>query len=107
MPRRGCSNDLVAGVLGAPVICVTDGHTGLRKAVELVWSKASIQRCAVYAESLAATRSTIGAFERKWRARCPGVVRSLQEGGDELLTLFQFPGRRSGPRMKVSRGFTL
>jgi len=77
------------GVLGAPVICVTDGHTGLRKAVELVWPKASIQRCAVYAESLAATRSSIGAFERKWRARCPGVVRSLQEGGDELLTFFQ------------------
>jgi transposase-like protein len=45
----------------------------------------------VYAESLAAARSAIAPFERKWRIRCPGVVRSLQEGGEELLTFFQFP----------------
>jgi transposase-like protein len=51
----------------------------------------------VYAESLAAARSAFTAFDRKWRARCPGVIRSLQEGGEELLTFFQFPksnGRR-------------
>jgi transposase-like protein len=45
----------------------------------------------VYAESLAAARGAVAAFERKWRARCAGVVRSLQEGGEELLTFFQFP----------------
>jgi putative transposase len=114
---KGCLDDLVARSLGAPVVCVIDGHAGLRKAVELVWPKADVQRCAVhklrnverkapkhalaevradfhrivYAESLAAARSAVTAFERKWRARCPGVVRSLQEGGEELLTFFQFP----------------
>jgi hypothetical protein len=32
-----------------------------------------------------------GAFERTWAKRCPGVVTSLPEGGDELLTFFTFP----------------
>jgi len=31
------------------------------------------------------------AFERTWNKRCPGVVTSLREGGDELLTFFRFP----------------
>jgi len=31
------------------------------------------------------------ALERTWSKRCPGVVTSLREGGDELLTLFTFP----------------
>jgi transposase-like protein len=30
-------------------------------------------------------------FERTWAKRCPGVVTSLREGGDELLTFFAFP----------------
>src|SRR5256885_1042535 len=30
-------------------------------------------------------------FERTWAKRCPGVVTSLWEGGDELLTFFTFP----------------
>ena len=30
-------------------------------------------------------------FERVWAKRCPGVVSSLREGGDELLTFFTFP----------------
>jgi putative transposase len=89
----------------------------LRKAVGLVWPKAGIQRWVVhklrnlerkapkhaltevkadfhrivYAESPAAARGAFTAFERKWRPRCPGVVRSLQEGGEELLSFFQFP----------------
>jgi transposase-like protein len=114
---KGCLDDLVARGLGAPVVCVIDGHTGLRQAVELVWPQARVQRCAVhklrnlerkapkhalaelradfhrivYAESLAAARGAVAAFERKWRTRCPGAVRSLQEGGEELLTFFTFP----------------
>jgi transposase-like protein len=114
---KGCLDDRVARRLGAPVVCVIDGHAGLRKAVELVWPQARVQRCAVhklrnlerkapkhalaelradfhrivYAESLAAARSAFSAFEPKWRARCPGVVRSLQEGGEELLVFFEFP----------------
>jgi putative transposase len=31
------------------------------------------------------------AFRSKWEKLCPGVVRSLDEGGDELLTFFRFP----------------
>jgi putative transposase len=45
----------------------------------------------VYAESIAAARGAFTVFERKWRTRSPGVVRSLQDGGEELLSFFQFP----------------
>jgi transposase-like protein len=53
-----------------------------------------------YAESEAAARVAWTACEKKWKRRCAGVVRSLNEGGDELLTFFRFPkhsGRRSAP----------
>ena len=99
---------------------VIDGHPGLRKAVGLVWPQALVQRCCVhklrnlerkapkhaladvradfhrivYAESAAAARAAYATFERTWTPRCPGVVRSLQEGGEELLTFFQFPTRQ-------------
>jgi putative transposase len=33
---KGCLDDLVARNLGAPLVCVIDGHAGLRKAVGLV-----------------------------------------------------------------------
>jgi transposase-like protein len=36
-------------------------------------------------------RAAYAAFERTWAKRCPGVVTSLREGGDELLTFFRFP----------------
>jgi putative transposase len=117
---KGCLDDLGARGLGAPVWCVIDGHPGLRKAVGLGWPAAVVQRCCVhklrnlarkapkhalaeiradfhrisYAESVAAARAAYAAFERKWTPRCPGVVRSLQEGGEELLTFFQFPKRQ-------------
>ncbi|MBI2543885.1 MAG: transposase, partial [Candidatus Rokubacteria bacterium] len=38
-----------------------------------------------------AARAAWTAFERTWAKRCPGVVRSLREGGEELLTFFGFP----------------
>ncbi|HEV8673480.1 MAG TPA: IS256 family transposase [Methylomirabilota bacterium] len=117
---KGCLDDLGARGLGAPVWCVIDGHPGLRKAVGLAWPAAVVQRCCVhklrnlerkapkhvladiradfhrivYAEHAAAARAAYTAFERKWTPRCPGVVRSLQEGGEELLTFFQFPKRQ-------------
>ena len=40
-------DDLVARGLAAPVVCVIDGHPGLREAVGLVWPAAGVQRCAV------------------------------------------------------------
>jgi transposase-like protein len=117
---KGCLDDLVARGLAAPVWSVIDGHPGLRKAVGLVWPRVLVQRCGVhklrnlerkapkhalpeirtdfhrimYAESAAAARAAYTAFERKWTSRCPGVVRSLQEGGEELLTFYPFPKRQ-------------
>jgi putative transposase len=44
-----------------------------------------------YTENAAAARAAHTAFERKWTPRCPGVIRSLREGGEELLRFFQFP----------------
>ena len=45
----------------------------------------------VYAANADTARTANGAFERTWAKRCPGVVTSLREGGDELLTFFTFP----------------
>jgi putative transposase len=114
---KGCLDDLVARGLKAPLVCIGDGNAGLRRAVELLWPTAPVQRCCVhklrnlerkappharaeirddfhrivYAASGEAARTALRAFERKWERRCPGVVRSLREGGDELLTFFSFP----------------
>lgn len=59
----------------------------------------------VYVETATAAHAAYVAFERKRTPRCPGVLRSLQEGGEELLTFFQFPkrsGRRCAPLMPLS-----
>ena len=45
----------------------------------------------VYATSADAASAAYATFERTWAKRCPGVVTSLREGGDELLTFFTFP----------------
>jgi transposase-like protein len=114
---KGCLDDLVARGLRAPVLAIIDGNAGLRRAVGLVWPRAAIQRCCVhklrnlerkapkhalaeirddfhrivYAANADAARTAYTAFERAWARRCPGVVTSLREGGDELLTFFRFP----------------
>jgi len=31
---------------------------------------------------------------RKWKKSCPGVVASLEDGGDELLTFMAFPAEQ-------------
>jgi putative transposase len=114
---KGCLDDLDARGLQAPVLAIIDGNPGLRRAVSEVWPPAAIQRCCVhklrnlerkspkhalaeiregfhritYAASADAARSAYVRFERAWAKRCPGVVASLREGGDELLTFFTFP----------------
>jgi len=114
---KSCLEDLVSRGLPAPVLCIIDGHVGLRRAVERTWPGADVQRCGVhklrnlerkapkhalaevredfhrivYAMSGEAARAASSAFERTWATRCPGVVRSLHEGGDERLTFFRFP----------------
>jgi putative transposase len=114
---KGCLDDLVARGLHAPVLGIIDGNAGLRRAMGLVWPRTAVQRCCVhklrnlerkapkhalaeirddfhrivYAASAEAARTATTAFEHKWAKRCPGVVTSLREGGDELLTFFRFP----------------
>jgi putative transposase len=114
---KGCLDDLVARGLRAPVLTIIDGNAWLRRAVELVWPRAAVQRCCVhklrnlerkapkhalaamrddfhrivYSASVETARSAYAAFERTWGKRCPGAVTSLREGGDELLTFFRFP----------------
>ena len=111
---KGCLDDLAARGLRAPVLCIIDGNAGLRRAVELVWPRAAVQRCCVHKlrnlerkapkHALAEIRddfhrivyapsadAAFVAFERTWAKRCPGVVTSLREGGEELLTFFRFP----------------
>jgi transposase-like protein len=114
---KGCLDDLVARGLRAPVLAIIDGNVGLRSAVELVWPRAAVQRCCVhklrnlerkgpkhalaeirddfhrivYAANADAARTAYTVFERTWAKRCSGVVASLREGGDELLTFFTFP----------------
>jgi len=114
---KGCLDNLVARGLRAPTLAIIDGNAGLRRAVEGVWPGAAVQRCCVhklrnlerkapkhalddirddfhrivYAGTHDAARAAYATFERTWGKRCPGVVTSLREGGDELLTFFRFP----------------
>ena len=44
-----------------------------------------------YAANADTARTAYAAFECTWQKRCPGVVKSLREGGDDLLTVFRFP----------------
>ena len=114
---EGCLDDLAARGLRAPLLTIIDGNPGLRRAVSEVWPRAAVQRCCVhklrnlerkapkhalaeirddfhriiYAASTEAARVAHAAFERTWAKRCPSVVTSLREGGDELLTFFTFP----------------
>ena len=99
------------------MLAIIDGNAGLRRAVGLVWPRAAVQRCCVhklrnlerkapkhalaeirghfhrivYAVNADAARAAYVTFERTWAKRCPGVVTSLRDGGDELLTFFRFP----------------
>jgi len=114
---KGFLDGLVERGLRAPVLCIVDGNAGLRRALSTVWSKTPVQRCAVhklrnlerkapkhalaevkadfheivYAESEAAARKAHAAFVSQWKSRCPGVVKSLEEAGDELFTMYRFP----------------
>ena len=114
---KGCLDGLGARGLKAPLLAIIDGHAGLRRAVAEGWPRAAVQRCCVhklrnmerkapkhvlaevredfhaivYAASADAARTAWTKFERSWGKRCPGVVKSLQEGGAELLTFFSFP----------------
>ena len=112
----GLLGDLQRRGLPAPLLVVTDGHAGLKKALE-AWPTVRVQRCTTHkgrnlddacpvharpelhrdyhritcaADGLAA-RAAYDAFVKKWTALCPPVARSLEEAGLDLLTFYSFP----------------
>ena len=108
--------DLQRRGLEAPALILSDGHAGLRKAIEL-WPETQAQRCTwhkwqnlvshcpvharrelkrdydaiVYAEDGMKAREAHQAFMQKWTTLCPAVARSLEEAGERLLTFYNFP----------------
>jgi transposase-like protein len=109
--------DLVGRGLKNPELCVIDGNPGLRRALADTWPKVPVQRCTVhklnnllihspkhireevkedyrqivYAEDGAKATEAYQKFIEKWKKICPGIVTSLKEAGDELLTFYRFP----------------
>jgi transposase-like protein len=114
---EGFIEALAARGLTPPRLCIIDGNAGLHRAITVTWPKTRIQRCAVhklrnllrkapqhahgeitadfhlivYASGLTQARAARDAFIKKWSKRSPGVVESLNEAGDELLTFYEFP----------------
>lgn len=112
----GLLTDLERRGLSAPLLVVTDGHAGLKKALE-VWSTVRVQRCTTHkgrnledacpvhargemkrdyhriinADDGLAARAAYDAFVKKWTTLCPAVARSIDEAGFDLLTFYDFP----------------
>ncbi len=114
---QSVTEDLVKRGVRAPVLAVIDGNDGLHAAVKDSWPWIDIQRCTkhklenlsthapkrlykeikadyhsiIYADSEAEARRAWEQFERRWQKDCPKVVKSLREGGEELLTFYRYP----------------
>jgi transposase-like protein len=112
----GLLTDLQRRGLPAPLLVVTDGHAGLKKALE-AWSTVRVQRCTthkernlddacpvharaemkcdyhriIHADDGLAARAAYDAFVKKWTTLCPAVTRSIEETGLDLLTFYDFP----------------
>ena len=108
---------LTARHLARPVLAIIDGNPGLLNALRSHWPAIEIQRCTahklwnlqskaparlreeltedyrrmIYADSVAAVQHERARFTKKWHLRCPAVVESLKEAGDELFTFLRFP----------------
>jgi transposase-like protein len=108
---------LVRRNLGMPLLALIDGNPGLHAALQRQWPGVAIQRCTVhklrnleskapvrfreelredyrrmiYAETAALVQKARATFIRKWKLRCPAVIVSLDEAGDELFTFLRFP----------------
>jgi transposase-like protein len=108
---------LAARRLARPVLAVVDGNPGLTNALRSHWPGIQIQRCTqhklrnlqakaparlreeltedyrrmIYGDTIAAVEQARARFAKKWQLRCPAVVESLKEAGDELFTFLRFP----------------
>ena len=109
--------DLAGRGMAAPALCVIDGNAGLRRALTSTWPKTLVQRCVVHkrrnleahapkraldelradyhavtqASSLRVAQDAYRRFRHRWQPRSEAVVRSLEEAGEELLTVYRFP----------------
>jgi len=114
---RGVVEDLVRRHLGRPALAVIDGNPGLAAALREQWPALPIQRCTthklrnleakapahlreelaedyrrmIYGKDREAIDTARAAFRKKWQLRCPSVVDSLAEAGDDLFTFTAFP----------------
>jgi transposase-like protein len=110
-------SSLVKRNMATPILVIIDGNPGLRAALQKQWPSIAIQRCTahklrnltakvparlreelkedyrrmIYAEDAAAITRARAAFVRKWKLRCPPVISTFEEAGDELFTFTQFP----------------
>jgi putative transposase len=110
-------DDLTGRGLATPELLITDGSSGLDKALAALWPDVPVQRCTVhkhrnllahapkrlhdeigadytdmiYAETVQAVLAKRTAFLRKWRVRCRAVADSLSEAGEQLFTFLRFP----------------
>jgi transposase-like protein len=110
-------DDLTVRKMGRPRLVISDGNAGLAAALDRRWPGLPQQRCTVhklrnllakapkhaheavreeyhgivYAETLEVARKAREAFLLKWKKQCPGVAASLEEAGENLLTLYRFP----------------
>lgn len=108
---------LAARNLNAPLLVILDGNRGLLRSVRQVWPQAQIQRCTkhklenllakapkhcqrelqrdygtiTHAKNLGEAQQAYERFLRKWKQLVPEVARSLEEGGQELLSFYSFP----------------
>ncbi len=99
------------------MLAVVDGNPGLLSALRSHWPGMAIQRCTAHklrnlqakaparlreeltedyrrmisGETVKAVEEARTRFTRKWRLRCPAVVESLEDAGDELFTFLRFP----------------
>jgi len=108
---------LTARHLARPVLAIIDGNPGLMHALQSHWPGIAIQRCTahklwnlqskaparlreeltedyrrmIYGDTVATVQQERTRFTKKWQLRCPAVVESLKEAGDELFTFLRFP----------------
>jgi transposase-like protein len=110
-------SSLVARHLRRPLLAVVDGNPGLLAALQTHWPGLAVQRCTahklrnlqakaparlreelteeyrrmIYADTALAVEQARTRFTKKWQLRCPAVVESLKEAGDDLFTFLRFP----------------
>lgn len=114
---KSALEDLSGRGMKPPKLVISDGGSGLQKAIREIWPTVDVQRCMVhklrnllakapehshgaitedfhrivYAKNHEQAEVAYQAFLNKWRSRCEGVAKSLEEAGAELLTFYHYP----------------